>query len=251
LGHAPSVAARQGPWQAQLGGRLARSMRSPDLGRAARVEEHVTLSHRRLLGEQPGASRASPDRLRKRSLVAARSRAEVRELGVVAAPLAHPVEALQDAPAICGRDRDPRAGAPSSAVGGQQGRTSSSSSDTDAGRAGRRRGARRLGDAQRDGAADRRARLRGDPVEQRAGDARAPVRAGGRCRRRARRRRAGTSSSRSSGTTSAAGIARTRCRRRSPTRAHSLARRAAVPSGAATDEAANGGLATSRPRALR
>src|SRR3954451_4353881 len=57
----------------------------PDLGRAARVEEHVPLSDRRLLRQHPGLQQRLPHLLRERALVAGEPAREVREVGVVAA----------------------------------------------------------------------------------------------------------------------------------------------------------------------
>ena len=67
-----------------------------DLRRAARVQEHVALADGRLLGQQPGLEQRLPHRLGERALVAGEAAAQVREVGVVAAPLAHAVEPLED-----------------------------------------------------------------------------------------------------------------------------------------------------------
>src|SRR5919198_2244455 len=69
----------------------------PDLARAARVEEDVALADGRLLGQQAGLQERLSHRLRERPLVAGEAAREVREVGVVAAPLAHAVEPLEDA----------------------------------------------------------------------------------------------------------------------------------------------------------
>ena len=67
-----------------------------DLGRPARIEEHVALADRRLLGEQAGLEQRLPHLLGQRPFVAGEPARQVREVGVVAAPLAHAVEALED-----------------------------------------------------------------------------------------------------------------------------------------------------------
>ncbi len=61
-----------------------------------RVEVDVTLADGRLLGEQPRLQQRLPHLLRERAVVAGEASRKVRELGVVAAPLAHAVEALED-----------------------------------------------------------------------------------------------------------------------------------------------------------
>src|SRR3712207_3531081 len=68
-----------------------------DVRRAAGVEEHVALPDRRLLGEQPVGEQGLADVLRELAVVAREPAREVGEVGVVAAPLAHAVEALEDA----------------------------------------------------------------------------------------------------------------------------------------------------------
>src|SRR5215217_9331572 len=67
-----------------------------DVGRAARVEEHVALADRGLLGEQPGVEQGLAYGLRERTVVPREPAREVREVRVVSAPLAHPVEPLED-----------------------------------------------------------------------------------------------------------------------------------------------------------
>src|SRR5215210_3839001 len=67
------------------------------VGRASGVEEHVTLPDGGLGGEQPRVQQGLADLLRERAVVAGEAAREVREVGVVAAPLAHAVEALEDA----------------------------------------------------------------------------------------------------------------------------------------------------------
>src|SRR3954451_5435988 len=51
-----------------------------DVGRTARVEEHVALADRRLLGEQPGHEQRLPDVLGERPLVAGEAARQVREV---------------------------------------------------------------------------------------------------------------------------------------------------------------------------
>src|SRR4051794_31138747 len=75
-----------------------------DVGGTARVEEHVALAHGRLLGPQPGGEQRLADLDRERAVVAGEAARQVREVGVVAAPLAHAVEPLEDA----ARDAAPR-----------------------------------------------------------------------------------------------------------------------------------------------
>ena len=85
--------------QAQVVRQLAALDERVDVAAAPRVEEDVALPDARLLGQQPGR-RAAP---RRRASASARSlpakpRARWREVGVVAAPLAHAVQALEDPP---------------------------------------------------------------------------------------------------------------------------------------------------------
>ena len=91
--HYPTVTGSFSP-----GGALARLDQAVDVGRAARVEEHVALADRRLLGEQPVGEQRLADRLGELALVAGEAAREVREVRVVAAPLAHAVEPLEDPP---------------------------------------------------------------------------------------------------------------------------------------------------------
>src|SRR3954447_7352062 len=76
---------------------LTRLDHAPDLGRATGVEEDVALAHGRLLGQQPLGEQGLPHLLGERAVIAGEASREVGELGVVAAPLAHPVQALEDA----------------------------------------------------------------------------------------------------------------------------------------------------------
>src|SRR3954447_3539458 len=76
----------------------------PDVSRAARVEEDVALADRRLLGEQARAEQRLADVGGELALVAREAAREVGEVRVVAAPLAHAVEPLEDPP------RDPASG---------------------------------------------------------------------------------------------------------------------------------------------
>src|SRR5205085_11440574 len=65
---------------------------------AAGVEVDVALPDAGLLREEPRVEQRLADRERERALVALReAAAQMHELRVVAAPLAHPVEALEDA----------------------------------------------------------------------------------------------------------------------------------------------------------
>src|SRR3954468_8940555 len=69
----------------------------PDVSRAARVEEDVALADRRLLGEQARAEQRLADVGGELAVVAREAACEVGEVRVVAAPLAHAVEPLEDA----------------------------------------------------------------------------------------------------------------------------------------------------------
>src|SRR5215212_373820 len=71
---------------------LARLDQPPDVARAARVEEHVALADRLLLGQQAGAEQRLADVGGELAVVAGEAAREVGEVGVVAAPLAHAVE---------------------------------------------------------------------------------------------------------------------------------------------------------------
>src|SRR5689334_3145104 len=68
----------------------------PDVARATGVEEDVTLADGGLLLEQPRVEQRLPHLLRERAVVAGETARQVREVRVVAAPLAHPVEPLED-----------------------------------------------------------------------------------------------------------------------------------------------------------
>src|SRR4051794_27057870 len=67
-----------------------------DVAHAAGVEEDVALADGGLLLQQPGGQQRLPDLLRERPVVAGEAAREVGEIGVVAAPLAHAVEPLED-----------------------------------------------------------------------------------------------------------------------------------------------------------
>src|SRR6476660_6615701 len=82
--------------QLQSGGRLSPLDEGVDVARTARVEEHVALTHAGLLRQQARGEQRLAHRLGQRALVAGEAARQVGELGVVAAPLAHAVEALQD-----------------------------------------------------------------------------------------------------------------------------------------------------------
>src|SRR5262245_31976335 len=64
----------------------------------ARVQEHVALADAGLGLQQAVVEQRFADRLGELAVVAGESAREVRELRVVAAPLPHAVEPLQDAP---------------------------------------------------------------------------------------------------------------------------------------------------------
>src|SRR4051794_36124020 len=68
-----------------------------DLPRAARVQGDVALTDARFLREQARGEQRLADFERERRLVAVEAARQVGELGVVAAPLAHAVEPLEDA----------------------------------------------------------------------------------------------------------------------------------------------------------
>jgi urease alpha subunit len=68
-----------------------------DVRRAARVEEDVALADGRLLRQQAVAEQRLADRLGELPVVAGEAAGEMGEVGVVAAPLPHAVEALEDA----------------------------------------------------------------------------------------------------------------------------------------------------------
>ena len=75
---------------------LSRLDQLADLGRLARVEVDVALADAGLLRQQPGLQQRLPHLLRQRAIVAREAARQVGELGVIAAPLAHPVEPLED-----------------------------------------------------------------------------------------------------------------------------------------------------------
>src|SRR4051794_10204495 len=64
----------------------------------ARVQEHVALADARLGLQQPGLEQRLADGLGQLAVVARETACEVGELRVVATPLPHAVEPLQDAP---------------------------------------------------------------------------------------------------------------------------------------------------------
>ena len=86
------------------GGAVARLDEAADVGRPAGVEEDVALAHGGLLRQQPGADQRLADGLGELALVAGEAAREVGEVRVVAAPLPHAVEPLEDPP------RDPPGG---------------------------------------------------------------------------------------------------------------------------------------------
>src|SRR3954452_18876700 len=77
---------------------LAALDEGPDLADAPGVEEDVALADRWLLLEEARVEQRLADLLRQRPVVPREAAREVGEVGVVAAPLAHPVEPLEDAP---------------------------------------------------------------------------------------------------------------------------------------------------------
>src|SRR5687768_10051218 len=81
------------PPSRQLQPRWRRSRRDDamDVGRAARVEEDMALADGRLLREQAVGQQRLADGLRELALIAREAARQVGEVGVIAAPLAHPV----------------------------------------------------------------------------------------------------------------------------------------------------------------
>src|SRR3954454_20406552 len=77
---------------------LPRLDQPPDVPRAAWVEEDVPLADRRLLGEEACAEKRLADIGGELAVVAREPAREVGEVRVVAAPLAHAVEPLEDPP---------------------------------------------------------------------------------------------------------------------------------------------------------
>src|SRR5262249_56446386 len=75
-----------------------------DLRAARRDQRAVALTDGRLLVEQPRTQQSLARRQREGALVARKAASEMAELGVVAAVLAHAVEAAQDAPPGAGRE---------------------------------------------------------------------------------------------------------------------------------------------------
>src|SRR3954451_12647076 len=84
--------------QAQSRRFLPRLDQPPDVTGATRVEEDVALAHRGLLGQQARAEQRLADVGRELAVVAREPAREVGEVRVVAAPLPHPVEPLEDPP---------------------------------------------------------------------------------------------------------------------------------------------------------
>src|SRR4051794_332697 len=81
----------------QAGRRLAGVDEPVHVLRPARVEVDVALADRRLLQQQAGFQQRLPDVHGECAVVAGEAAREVGELRVVAAPLAHPGQALEDA----------------------------------------------------------------------------------------------------------------------------------------------------------
>src|SRR3954452_19117107 len=88
------IASRQG----QIRRGVAALDEGVDVARAARGEEHMALADARLLRKQAGLEQRLPDRLGQVAVVAGEAAREVLEVRVVAAPLPHAVEPLEDAP---------------------------------------------------------------------------------------------------------------------------------------------------------
>src|SRR3954452_15503094 len=84
--------------QREIAGRLAALDEDVDVARAARVEEDVALPDARLLREQAGLEERLAARLGELAVVAGEAARQMLEVGVVAAPLPHAVEALEDPP---------------------------------------------------------------------------------------------------------------------------------------------------------
>src|SRR4051795_5157978 len=84
--------------QREIAGRLAALDEDVDVARAARVEEDVALPDARLLREQARLEERLADRVGELAVVAREPAREVLEVGVVAAPLPHAVEPLEDPP---------------------------------------------------------------------------------------------------------------------------------------------------------
>src|ERR671934_3062806 len=82
----------------EAGGHRAVVDERVDLGGAAGVEEDVALADAGLLEQQAGLEELLADVVGERAVVAREAARQMRELGVVAAPLAHAGEALEDAP---------------------------------------------------------------------------------------------------------------------------------------------------------
>src|SRR3954451_11069120 len=82
--------------QAQSRRFLPRLDQPPDVTRATRVEEDVALTHGGLLGQQARAEQRLADVGGELAVVAREAARQVGEVRVVAAPLPHPVEPLED-----------------------------------------------------------------------------------------------------------------------------------------------------------
>src|SRR3954454_22975165 len=85
-------------WKRHTLWRLAAVDQGVDVLRAARIEVDVPLADRRLLEEQAGGEQRLADLHRQRPVVAGEATRQLRNLRVVAAPLAHAGEPLQDPP---------------------------------------------------------------------------------------------------------------------------------------------------------
>src|SRR3954447_9469707 len=82
--------------QREIAGRLAALDEDVDVARAARGQEDVALPDPLLLREQARLEERLADRLGELAVVAGEAAREVLEVGVVAAPLPHAVEPLED-----------------------------------------------------------------------------------------------------------------------------------------------------------
>ena len=131
-----------------------------DLGGPARIQAHVALVDARLLDEQAGVHEPLADRQRERAVVAGEAAREMGDLGVVAAPLPHPISRWSMRRATRSDGSGSSCGRATSAVGSSTVRTASSCS-LDRARVGRAaaEAGDGLGDPQRVQLADRQAQL--------------------------------------------------------------------------------------------
>src|SRR3954466_14860431 len=85
-------------WQLQVCRLLSALDQRVDVAGPPRVEEDVALADARVLGQQAGGEQRLAHRLGQRPLVAGEAARQMGEIRVIAAPLPHPVQALEDAP---------------------------------------------------------------------------------------------------------------------------------------------------------